>query len=564
MHEIRFIDLFSGIGGFRRGLEKTNEEIWNRLQNLDTREHSPHPSIGEQGWRIQSKNTPRSFRCVWSCDNNKYANQVYTARFGEENHYPGDIKGVDPRNIPDFDLLCAGFPCQAFSVAGKRKGFKDTRGTLFFEILRVAKAKRPTLLLLENVKGLLNHDGGRTFTIILQSLDELGYWIEWQVLNSKHFGVPQNRERVFIIGHLRGRSTRPVFPITEPNGVPDTEPREREGIASCLDSNYHKGTRRQRTFVVDPFNKAERQDMMAGAVKTNQGSNTSTGTVLAILTDNLGGNIKDRIKDANKAPAWTLGGSTTRVALPRIANTVDQDGYLRRGERDRDEKGKPIITSIANRRIRRLTPIECELLQSFPKNWTKHGITFLTPDTYIRDNADAEKTNTLEILSTMWEAVGTKKGEGRGLRELISLLKKEILQPRVYEGIIQEKMEGQGSSSTGKLQSKTIDYCDGMFDMWRKIKPRYSPQRQKQIEQLFRKLTSSVSRVPHQITSQGRRMESTTTSGKRQNGKICLIHWLSDTQRYKCLGNAVTVNVIRFLGDRIKSSFSKSIRMDEK
>ncbi|MDW8778927.1 DNA (cytosine-5-)-methyltransferase, partial [Streptococcus suis] len=110
-------------------------------------------------------------------------------------------------------VICGGFPCQAFSIAGKRAGFEDTRGTLFFEIARFASILRPKYLFLENVTGLLNHDNGNTFETILGALDELGYDAEWQVFNSKNFGVPQNRERVFIIGHLRGAGGRAIFPF---------------------------------------------------------------------------------------------------------------------------------------------------------------------------------------------------------------------------------------------------------------------------------------------------------------------------------------------------------------
>ena len=117
------------------------------------------------------------------------------------------------RDRGHIDCICGGFPCQSFSIAGKRGGFDDTRGTLFFEIMRIANIVRPQYLFLENVKGLLNHDGGATFETILNTLDEFGYDAEWQVLNSKNFGVPQNRERVFIIGHLRGTSGRTVFPV---------------------------------------------------------------------------------------------------------------------------------------------------------------------------------------------------------------------------------------------------------------------------------------------------------------------------------------------------------------
>src|SRR5690625_4270329 len=124
-----------------------------------------------------------------------------------------DIRQLGQRK--GIDVITGGFPCQAFSIAGQRKGFDDTRGTLFFEIARFASILRPSYLLLENVKGLLNHDSGNTFETILRTLDELGYDAEWGVLNSKDFGVPQNRERVFIVGHLRGASTRKVFPVTQ-------------------------------------------------------------------------------------------------------------------------------------------------------------------------------------------------------------------------------------------------------------------------------------------------------------------------------------------------------------
>ncbi len=236
--EIRFIDLFSGIGGFRYGLEEANRKIWNGLQNLEARGGGSDASIGVRRRGVQSENPTHPFRCVWSCDNNKYANQVYTKQFGEANHHSGDVRGVDPGEIPDFDLLCAGFPCQSFSVAGKRKGFQDTRGTLFFEISRIAEAKRPQMLLLENVKGLLSSDRGQTFQTILQELGRIGYWAEWQVLNSKHHGVPQNRERVFIIGHLREKGGQEIFPFTKPSQSPNLGD-ARQQTASALQSPGH-------------------------------------------------------------------------------------------------------------------------------------------------------------------------------------------------------------------------------------------------------------------------------------------------------------------------------------
>ena len=181
---MKFFDLFAGIGGFRIALER------------------------------------EGFTCVGFCEIDKWARKLYKAYYHvrEEEEYE-DATKINPEDLPDFDILCAGFPCQAFSIAGKRRGFEDTRGTLFFEIARIAKVKRPTHLLLENVKGLLSHNEGRTFEIILKTLDELGYDAEWQVLNSKDFGVPQNRERVFIIGHLRGKSRPKIFPLSETDKV---------------------------------------------------------------------------------------------------------------------------------------------------------------------------------------------------------------------------------------------------------------------------------------------------------------------------------------------------------
>ena len=172
--------MFAGIGGFRAGLTRAG-----------------------------------GFQCVGHCEMDKYADASYRAIHDirkEERYYP-DARTIDPNDLPDFDLLCGGFPCQAFSLAGRRKGFEDARGTLFFEIARLAEAKRPAYLLLENVPGLLNHDGGRTFAAILTTLYDLGYHVEWSVLNSKHFGVPQSRRRVFLICYLDPRCAGKILPV---------------------------------------------------------------------------------------------------------------------------------------------------------------------------------------------------------------------------------------------------------------------------------------------------------------------------------------------------------------
>jgi DNA (cytosine-5)-methyltransferase 1 len=150
MTVISIADTFCGIGGFRLGIEKAAEKLGIRV------------------------------KCVFSSEIEKNAVKIYEKNFKETPS--GDITKIQATDIPDMDILCGGFPCQAFSIAGNRRGFADTRGTLFFEIARIAEEKRPKIIFLENVKGLLNHDHGRTFGTILVTLDELGYDVEWQVL----------------------------------------------------------------------------------------------------------------------------------------------------------------------------------------------------------------------------------------------------------------------------------------------------------------------------------------------------------------------------------------------
>ena len=182
---IRFFDLFSGIGGFREGLRRAG-----------------------------------GFTCVGHCEVDAYADKNYRLLFDTEGEwFCNDARTIETERMPDFDLLCAGFPCQAFSIAGKREGFADARGTLFFEIARLVADKRPAYFILENVPGLLSHDKGRTFHTILSTLSELGYGVEWKVLNSKDFGVPQSRKRVYLVGYLDRRCAGKILPFPAANGT---------------------------------------------------------------------------------------------------------------------------------------------------------------------------------------------------------------------------------------------------------------------------------------------------------------------------------------------------------
>ncbi|MFR3376637.1 MAG: DNA cytosine methyltransferase [Methanobrevibacter smithii] len=161
LNNISFIDLFCGIGGFRLALESFGAE------------------------------------CLFSIDNNKQAVDTYDTNFNSNSY--GDITKLNEINVPKHDILCAGFPCQSFSISGKQKGFEDTRGTLFFDVVRIADYHKPKILFLENVGNLKNHDKGRTFKIIKNTLRSIGYNVYYDILNASNFGVPQARKRIYII-----------------------------------------------------------------------------------------------------------------------------------------------------------------------------------------------------------------------------------------------------------------------------------------------------------------------------------------------------------------------------
>ena len=363
---MRFIDMFCGIGGFRLGLTKASTQSHEG-------QHKATNTRGQVSMDPRRNGNEASYQCVWSNDNDKYACQIYRQHLGEV--HEADIRTVDTDAIPDHDLLCAGFPCQSFSIAGKRKGFEDTRGTLFFEICRVLRAKRPGMLFLENVKGLLSADEGRTFLTILESLDELGYDCQWDVINSKAY-VPQNRERVFIIGHLRGTPRPKVFPIGEAD---QAYSESTNGEANVV--NIQKSGRGQQGIET-------RMRKGFGTVGTAKGGdNRQEQTVIVQIAhthkDRWGNWIKEQdISD-------TLDGWGTQGIM--IATCLDANywkGWLDHGQRTmiydvynkkitkdcgaiREQHGTNMNAVIERTQIRRLTPIECERLQGFPDNWTQ-------------------------------------------------------------------------------------------------------------------------------------------------------------------------------------------------
>ena len=351
---MKFLDLFAGIGGFRLGMESAGHE------------------------------------CIGFCEIDKFARASYKAIHdtkGEiELHDITAVSDESIRGIGSVDIVCGGFPCQAFSIAGARRGFEDTRGTLFFEIARFASILRPRYLFLENVKGLLNHENGITFETIISTLDELGYNVEWQVLNSKNFGVPQNRERVFIIGHLRGKCTRRVFPLSSTDKQVD---KHQEQSTNTLTTRYPNSQgvgsyiiegESQRVRSIRNINPSGRvmngevyqADSLAPTLTTNKGEGQKIA--IPVLTpDRTDKQQNGRRFKSDGEPMFTLTaqdkhGILIAGKLPgnhdQNSRVYDPDGLSPTLSTMQGGGQEPKI--MQNFRIRKLTPRECWRLQGFP------------------------------------------------------------------------------------------------------------------------------------------------------------------------------------------------------
>ena len=362
---VKYLSTFSGIGGFELGIEKAFKLVERITDTLPTPNTTEFKGGGRE-WE-------HSFDCIGYSEIDKYAIQIYEKQFKGHRNY-GDITRITTKSIPDFDLFVGGFPCQSFSIAGKRKGFEDTRGTMFFEIARILKDKRPQYFILENVKGLLSHDKGKTFKIVIETLDELGYFVEWQVLNSKNFGVPQNRERVFIVGHLGGNGRPKVFPLGQNdeifNGQGESEKGQPQAEISTTVRN--KSGKADGTYIVHNvyggFGEKKMREFheYSPTIRTPKGG----GHIPMVAKPMI---ARGRPKMPYEPGKRELNYSFYEDACPTLTENAASG----------DQKNIVIQNKISN--IRRLTPVECERLQGFPDNWTAFGIDENGNDTSISD-----------------------------------------------------------------------------------------------------------------------------------------------------------------------------------
>lgn len=307
---MKFLELCAGIGGFRQALENLGCE------------------------------------CVGYSEIDKHAIKLYSAWYNDECNF-GDITKIEAEKLPDFELLAGGFPCQAFSVAGKRGGFDDTRGTIFFDFARIMKVKKPKFAIFENVKGLLNHDGGKTYETMLRTLDELGYNAQWGILNTRFHGLPQNRERVYIVANLRERSSTKIL-FERGNDSADKVERTENGIIGQFYNR--KGKTHQDLGVISSEGVSTTINAQGGGL----GAKTGLYKIGTIGNDSLSNRI---YSDKGVSATLCAGNNGGGKRMGGLYNAGDK--------------------------VRRLTPKECFRLQGFKDEMVELGYKLGISDTQL-------------------------------------------------------------------------------------------------------------------------------------------------------------------------------------
>ena len=386
---MKFLELCAGIGGFRQALENLGCE------------------------------------CVGWSEIDKYAIKLYSAWYNDDCNF-GDVTKIEAETLPDFDLLVGGFPCQAFSIAGKRMGFDDTRGTIFFDFARIMKVKKPKFAIFENVKGLLNHDGGKTYETILQTLNELGYDAQWGILNTKFHGLPQNRERVYIVANLRERSSTKIL-FERGDGITDKVERIEQSIigdyytengkthqwggvigdksiAPCLMAGEYKSPRIVKIGSIG--GKPCQSDQVyspSGVSVTLSAQNGGKGAMTGLykIGDIDGLNTQySRVYDSEGISATINaqgGGLGAKTGLYKVG-AIDGVLRLKQGNRVYGVNGKArticaegggyggytgLYTNSEQTKVRRLTPKECFRLQGFKDEMVDLGYKLGISDTQL-------------------------------------------------------------------------------------------------------------------------------------------------------------------------------------
>lgn len=371
---MKFIDLFAGIGGFRLGMEMAGHECVGHVE-ID--------KYANYSYTAMHLLKDKELEELIKIDNYRKAQKWIEPKIKNRGeYYANDIRSIEPRELPEADIWCGGFPCQAFSIAGARRGFEDMRGTLIFEIFRLAAERKPKIIFLENVGGLLNHDEGRTFATILDGFWELGYDVEWQLLNSKDFGVPHNRERVFIIGYLRGTSRRELFPITRASRetlkqvIPGRDAErvyDSKGLARTLKAEGGGQGAKTGLYLISKDGKRKNKDYYS--CLTGGGNSGGNHSDMDLIVKCLNTKDENGKQPAQQDRVYSTDGLMTALQ-------AEQNGRFNiaipRSKTRRGRVGKGVANTLdtscnqgtlGGTRIRRLTPRECFRLQGFPDEY---------------------------------------------------------------------------------------------------------------------------------------------------------------------------------------------------
>lgn len=454
---MKFYDAFCGIGGFHLGITQA------------------HPD----------------WECSGACDIDKHAKQIYSKHFPEVK-LDDDIRKMD--GLPaGTEMFCGGFPCQSFSIAGKRGGFNDTRGTLFFEIARLLKSSKPKWVFLENVKGLLNHDEGRTFSTILNTLGELGYWWEYQVLNSKNFGVPQNRERVFIVGHLAGERSGAVFPLGTDAGPPDKQGPAggKKQVAQAITA---------RDFSAWKGNYLQTPEI-AGCL-TGGGHSGGMHSDMTVVQVNNPSHAGDRVYSSDGlAPAVRARARQDQYASAKIISHAPRCGDPKKG-------GTGLLIS------------------------DQHSFTIDSSPHYVAERRGGKEKNDMALAPSKSHRTGN------------------VVEQRFTTGGFNTLTTGEGCGNKSTQN----------FVLKESVVPVLTPEREEKRQQGRRfkedgdPAFALTSQDIHRVLLGGARIRRLTEveCERLQGFPDGWTEGISATQRYKCLGNAVTTNVIRAIAERIQ------------
>ena len=572
---VRVLELFAGYGGASHAFKRTN---------------IPHQVVGFS-------------------EIDKYAIKTYEHNHPNIKNY-GDCTKIDPKELPDFDLLTGGFPCQAFSIAGARKGFEDTRGTLIYDVLRIAAEKKPKYMLLENVRGLLSHDNGETYKTIRHAIMKLGYGIVYKVLNSKDYGTPQNRERIWIVCKLGGWDFMEFqFPNKEPltvflKDLLDKEVDKKYYLSNEQQSKLFENpdliTRQESDFVsqpysignVNPSGRGMNGEVYGGEIAPTLTTNKGEGTKIAIKTatqqdrmiclDGAGNEVPNTPETGQANRIYSLDGISPALNVgwvPKtqlVIKTATQQGW------EFAEEGDGLSLDYPDSETRR-GRVQKQISPTLQTDDTKGVVTknFLNgkPHKPIYEQCEEiEKghKNIGEVLSTLSKEVGTEEVQWEA-GGLWSIQQKKILQSRVHEEEFFISMVRKSIATTRECESKAIEEERKLRKVWESEKSRYSPQRQKQTEQQFKKFRSLVSELSHQRASQERWLEQNQSSKQTQehkrsvseltirkltptecfrlqgfkDGEITFPEDISDSQKYKMAGNGWELNVVTKLLNNI-------------